>query len=91
MENVASSRPGVTITGTGLPVMVTPGQTARVPTHWHVDDCAHVPRWSQDMGVDFTARPADPTVGTGAAAGQVFMADLRPGLVTEMLQEACGI
>ena len=91
VENVASSRPGVTITGTALPVTVTPGETARVSTHWHVDDCAHVPKWSQDMGVDFTARPANPTVGTAAVAGQVFMADLRPGLVLEMLQEACGI
>jgi hypothetical protein len=91
VENVASSRSGVTITGTALPVMVTPGQTARVSTHWHVDDCTHVPKWSQDMGVDFSARPANPTVGTGAVAGQVFMADLRPGLVLEMLQEACGI
>jgi hypothetical protein len=91
VENVASSRPGATITGTGLPVMVASGQPARVSTHWHVDDCAYVPRWSQDMGVDFSARPANPTVGTGAVAGQVFRAVLRPGLVLEMLQEACGI
>ena len=91
VRSVASSRPGITITSTRMPVAVGPGQAARVSTHWHVDDCSHVPRFSQDMGVDFTARPADPTVGTGTAGEQVFLADLRPGLVIEMLQETCGI
>lgn len=91
VDKVTAFRPGVTITGTELPVTVVPGQTARVSTHWHVDDCEHAPRWSQDLGVEFTAHTTGPAAGQSAPVEQVFVAQLRPGLVTEMLYEACGI
>lgn len=119
VDEVASTGAGVSVTGDALPVVVSPGQTAHVSTHWHVDDCSHLPRWSEALsGVEFTARPtvapagrgagvgagagagahagagADAGGGTGTGAGagaaQRFRAELRPGLVTEMLQVACG-
>lgn len=88
----AATDPAVTITGTGLPVQVSPGQTAHVTTHWHLDDCtARRPAWTQNLsGVEFTARMANPPPGTGAAAQQVFYAELRPGLVQKMVLLACG-
>ena len=85
--------PGLTVTGEALPVTVNPGLTARVATHWHVEDCDHPPRWSTQMQVEFSAHAAGPPGGdsAGAATAQTFVAELRPGLVTAMLYEACGI
>lgn len=92
VESAAAADPAVTITGTGLPVPVSPGQTAHVTTHWHLNDCTgRRPAWTQNMsGVKFTARMANPPPGTGDAAEQVFYAELRPGLVQEMVLMACG-
>jgi hypothetical protein len=91
VDKVASTGSDVVITGDALPVAVTSGQTAHVGTHWHLDDCARMPHWNESMtGVEFTAHLKNPAAGHGAPAQQVFIAQLRPGLVAEMLQVACG-
>ena len=91
VETVAATGPAVTVTGSELPVAVSPGQTAHVTTHWHLVDCAHRPAWTQALSsVKFTARMANPPPGTGDATEQVFYAELRPGLVQEMALLACG-
>jgi hypothetical protein len=91
LDEVTALQPGVTINGTQMPVTVSPGQTARVSTHWHIDSCEHPPRWGSDAGVRFTAHATGTAAGSGAATHQMFNARLRPGLATEMLYEACGI
>lgn len=90
VDKASASEAGITINEVGMPVTVSPGQTARVSTHWHVDDCAHAARLSSGFGVDFTAHATDATAPKGSATQQMFRAELRQGLVTEMLYRACG-
>ena len=91
VEDPASGQTGVTITASGLPVVITPGQTARLATHWHVTDCAHPPAWNGGMGaMDITGAMAGSGPGSSDSSEQTFSATLRPGLVTEMMQVACG-
>ncbi|MEY9861933.1 hypothetical protein ABH935_007576 [Catenulispora sp. GAS73] len=91
VDKVASTASDVVITGDGLPAVVDPGQTTHVSTHWHLDDCARMPQWDESIiGVEFTAHLKNAAPGHGTSTQQVFIAQLRPGLVTEMLQVACG-
>lgn len=91
VETAGATDPAVTVTGSGLPVSVSPGQTAHVTTHWHLVDCAHRPAGTQAMNnMKFTARRVNTPPGTEAAAEQVFYVALRPGLVQEMVLLACG-
>ena len=91
VDKATVSGSGLTVTGEALPVAVNPGLTARIATHWHVDNCDNPPRWSTQMEVEFTAHATGPPNGGSAAAAQTFIAELRPGLVTAMLYQACGI
>lgn len=91
VDRVASMGSDVVITGDALPVVVEAGQSAHVSTHWHLDDCARMPQGNESLtGVEFTAHLSNPAPGHGTSTQQVFFAQLRPGLVTEMLQVACG-
>ncbi|MBS2535192.1 hypothetical protein KGQ20_20730 [Catenulispora sp. NF23] len=91
VQDPASRQTGVTITASGLPVVVTPGQTARLATHWHVTDCTHPPAWNGGMGgVEITGQMAGSGPGNSGSSEQTSLAALRPGLVTEMMQVACG-
>ena len=91
VDKVASIGSEMVVTGKGLPVTVDAGQTAHLSTHWHLADCSHLPRGNESMtGVEFTAHLRNPPAGHGPPPQQVFIAQLRPGLVDEMLQVACG-
>ena len=90
VEKVTAMDPAVIdITGTSLPVVASPGTTAHVTTHWHLLNCDHSTATSGMTGVEFTARTANPPPG-GGAAQQVFIAELRPGLLQEMEMMTCG-
>lgn len=92
VQQLVPHEPGVTVTASGLPASVRPGQTTRVTTHWHIDDCANPPSGAQGSGdLRFAARMAGggPAKGTGDARAQPFM-ELPPGLETEMVRVACG-
>jgi hypothetical protein len=91
IEKVTATDPSlIAITGTGLPVTADPGTTARVTTHWHLLDCDHPHATSGTMtGVEFTAHMTNPPPGSSSAQ-RVFIAELRPGLVQEMVLMACG-
>jgi hypothetical protein len=91
VESVKADNPAMTITGSGMPVAVTPGQTASLATHWHLVDCGRRQPPSTEMtGVEFTARMTNPPPGSGVDPQRVFRARLRPGLVQQMVLMACG-